>query len=277
MRWRQGRRSTNVEDRRGRVARRATVGGGAVVLALLAALLLGQDPGKVLEQIGVSTQQVPQQTAPPSQHQDELTEFVKVVLGDTEDVWHQIFADNGARYQEPTLVLYSDMTETACGYGQAAAGPFYCPADQHVYLDLSFLRELKRMGASGDFAFAYVIAHEVGHHIQTLQGISHQVRRAQSQMRQVDANALQVRMELQADCYAGVWAHHAHRQRQILERGDVDEGLQAAAAVGDDQIQRSAGRRVHPESFTHGSSEQRVTWFRRGLETGRVQACDTFQ
>jgi predicted metalloprotease len=251
------------------------MGGGAVMLALLAALLLGQDPGKVLETIGASTQQVPQQVPQQTAQQDELTEFVRVVLGDTEDVWNQIFSASGARYREPTLVLYSDMTETACGYGQAAAGPFYCPADQQLYLDLSFLGQLKRMGASGDFAFAYVIAHEIGHHIQTLQGISHQIQRAQSQMRKADANALQVRMELQADCYAGVWAHHAHRQRQILERGDVDEGLQAAAAVGDDQIQRSAGRRVHPESFTHGSSEQRVSWFRRGLETGNVQACDT--
>jgi len=248
-----------------------------VILALVAALLLGQDPAQVLETIGQVQQPSSPMPAPQSQAQDALAEFASVVLGDTEDVWNGIFRAGGANYREPVLVLYSDMTETACGYGQAAAGPFYCPGDQKLYLDLSFLRQLKQMGASGDFAFAYVIAHEVGHHVQTLQGISEQVQRAKTRMGAADSNALQVRMELQADCYAGVWAHHAHRQRQILEPGDVEEGLRAAAAVGDDQIQRSAGRRVHPESFTHGSSEQRVTWFRRGLETGSIEACDTFQ
>ena len=266
-----------MDDRRRQVARRATVGGGAVIVALLAALLLGQDPEQVLETMTQMQQPSNPATSPQSEAQDELADFATVVLGDTEDVWNAIFTAGGARYREPVLVLYSDMTETACGFGSAASGPFYCPGDEKLYLDLSFLRQLKQMGASGDFAFAYVIAHEVGHHVQTLQGISEQVQRAKMRSRETEANALQVRMELQADCYAGVWAHHAHRQRQILEPGDVEEGLRAAAAVGDDHIQRSAGRRVHPESFTHGSSEQRVGWFRRGLERGSMEACDTFQ
>ena len=208
--------------------------------------------------------------------QTEASEFVSVVLADTEDTWSTIFSSEGARYQVPKLVLYSGAIQSACGFGSAAAGPFYCPGDRKVYLDLSFLNQLERMGASGDFAVAYVIAHEVGHHIQNQQGTLGKAQRAQRSLGKRDANAFQVLVELQADCYAGVWAHHAHKQRQILEQGDIEEGLQAAASVGDDRLQQAAGRRVHPESFTHGSSKQRAYWFRRGLETGSMRACDTF-
>lgn len=278
MRWEKGRRSANVEDRRGQGVRRgAKLGGGAIIIALLAAMFLGQDPTVILNQIGgpgQTTTPTPQQRNPA---EDEAADFVSVVLGDTEDVWGRIFAASGSQYRPPTLVLYSGATETgACGLGQAAAGPFYCPGDQKVYIDLSFVNELRRLGAPGDFAFAYVVAHEVGHHVQNLVGTAAEVRRAQSQMSQSDGNAMQVKMELQADCYAGVWAHHAHRERQILESGDVEEGLAAAASVGDDRLQKAAGRRVHPESWTHGSSQQRAGWFREGLQNGNAQGCDPF-
>jgi len=201
-----------------------------------------------------------QQTAPAqtSEQEQEVADFVSVVLGDTEEVWRGVFQQNGLTYQDPTLVLYTDQTPTACGTGQAAAGPFYCPGDQKLYLDLSFLGEMKRMGAEGDFALAYVIAHEVGHHIQTLVGTAKKVRQMQARSSQIEGNQIQVKMELQADCFAGVWAHHAQKQRQILEEGDIEEGIRAAAAVGDDHLQRMAGRRVVPEAFTHGSSEQRM-------------------
>ncbi|MBT8135484.1 MAG: neutral zinc metallopeptidase [Gammaproteobacteria bacterium] len=279
MRWKKGRRSQNIDDRRGQQMRRAGgIGGGAVVIALLAAVFLGQNPATILEQLGGlggTTSQVPDQRQTAAS--DEAADFVSVVLADTEDVWNKIFEGAGSRYSPPQLVLYSGATRTdACGLGQAAAGPFYCPGDYKVYIDLSFLNELKRLGAPGDFAFAYVIAHEVGHHIQNLVGTATEVRQAQQRSSKRDQNALQVMMELQADCYAGVWAHHAHRDRQVLEEGDVEEGLAAAASVGDDRLQQSAGRRVHPESFTHGSSEQRAQWFYAGLESGSVNACDTF-
>ncbi|NND58982.1 MAG: flagellar biosynthesis protein FlgM [Gammaproteobacteria bacterium] len=279
MRWRKGRRSSNVEDRRGQTVRRgASVGGGAVILALIAVFFFGQDPALVLEQMGNVNQAQPQsQGRQPSAEEDQLAEFTKVVLADTEDVWTAMFRNAGSQYRQPVLVLYNGITDTAgCGRGQAAAGPFYCPADNKIYIDLSFVRELTRLGASGDFAFAYVIAHEVGHHIQNITGTARQVREAQSRTSKQGANALQVKMELQADCYAGVWAHHADRQRQILERGDVDEGLAAAASVGDDRLQAAAGRRVQPETWTHGSSKQRAQWFRQGFQTGAVDACDTF-
>jgi len=213
----------------------------------------------------------------PTAGQDELGDFVAAVLGDTEDTWHEIFREMGQTYEEPRLVLFSDMVQSACGFNQAAVGPFYCPADQKVYIDLGFYRDLRdRFRAPGDFAQAYVIAHEIGHHVQTLLGISQRVHRARSRAGQVEANALSVRQELQADCFAGVWANHAHRARQLLEEGDVEEGLNAASQIGDDRMQQRAGGYVSPESFTHGSAEQRVRWFRRGLERGDVEACDTF-
>jgi predicted metalloprotease len=222
---------------------------------------------------GQSTQQAPTQT---NAQEEEIKDFLAVVLGDTEQVWGTLFQQAGFRYQPPKLVLYRDATPTACGTGQAAAGPFYCPGDHKLYLDLSFLSELKRMGASGDFALAYVIAHEVGHHIQTLEGTAQKVQAARARSSKVAGNRIQVAMELQADCYAGVWAHHAQNQRQILEQGDLEEGMQAAASVGDDHLQRMAGRRVVPEGFTHGSSEQRQQWLLRGLKSGDLSQCDTF-
>lgn len=209
--------------------------------------------------------------------EDELADFVSVVLADTEDTWHKLFQAEGATYREPRLVLFDGMVRSACGMGQAAMGPFYCPGDQKVYIDLSFYRDLReRFRAPGDFAQAYVIAHEVGHHVQTLVGVSAKVQQRKAQVSRREANAIQVRMELQADCFAGVWAHHADRARNILEAGDIEEALTAAAAIGDDRIQRQTQGRITPESFTHGTSEQRQRWFKRGLKEGRVTSCDTF-
>lgn len=279
MRWKGRRQSKNLDDRRGMTAGRgAAVGGGAVIIALVAALLLGQDPTEILQQVATQQSRTSQSGSaqPRSAAENEAAEFVGVVLGDTEEIWGAIFRQAGSQYQPPKLVLFSESTKTACGFGSAASGPFYCPGDRQVYLDLSFLGQLQKMGASGDFSVAYVIAHEIGHHVQTITGTSKQVRSAQQGSGRQQQNALQVRMELQADCFAGVWAHHAHKQFNILERGDIEEALGAAAAVGDDNIQRQAGRRVQPESFTHGSSEQRMRWFRSGLESGAIQSCDTF-
>lgn len=281
MRWRGKRRSSNIEDRRGqsggrRMGRRAGMGGGMTIIALIAAMIFGFDPSALLGVLGGGSAPV-QETRAPSNGQDaEVVEFLGVVLGDTEQVWGEMFQRAGLQYKPPKLVLYNDATPTACGTGQAAAGPFYCPGDHKLYLDLSFLAELQRMGAQGDFALAYVIAHEVGHHIQTLEGTAAKVQRARQQMSQTDGNRVQVAMELQADCYAGVWAHHAHNDRQLLEPGDIEEGMGAAAAVGDDTLQRKAGRRVVPEAFTHGSAQQRTEWLIRGLRSGNVQDCDTF-
>ncbi len=277
MRWRDRRRSSNIEDRRGqRMGRGATIGGGGIILALVAIFLLGQDPAEVLQGIqqsgGPSQQQQPYQ---PSPQEQRVAEFVSVVLADTEDTWSDIFRRAGYSYRPPKLVLYSEMTPTACGTGQAASGPFYCPGDQKIYLDLTFLNELQRMGAQGDFAVAYVLAHEVGHHIQTVTGMAQKVRQLQARASKAQANAIQVRMELQADCYAGVWANHTQQRTRFLERGDIEEGLQAAAAVGDDAIMRKAGRVPRREAFTHGSSRERMEWFNRGLESGDLQACDT--
>lgn len=284
MRWQKGRRSQNIEDRRGQgpragMPRGVKMGGGMGILLLLAVVLLGGDPMQLLGMLGGGPSGPPQQssvepgTVPAN---DEQAQFVSAVLADTEDTWGGIFQTAGGRYQPPTLVLYNDTTPTACGYGSAASGPFYCPGDRRVYLDLGFFRELGRLGAPGDFAQAYVIAHEVAHHVQNLVGTMDQVDRARRQSAQRQSNALSVMLELQADCYAGVWAHHAHRQRNILERGDIEEGLGAAAAVGDDRLQRMSGRGVHPESFTHGTSEQRAHWFRTGLKSGDLNSCNTF-
>ena len=219
----------------------------------------------------------PQTQAPKTQSKDDLGRFVSVVLADTEDVWNDLFAQMGKSYREPKLVLFTGGVRSACGFGQAAMGPFYCPLDQKLYVDLSFYRDMKtRFGADGDFAQAYVIAHEVGHHVQTLFGISEKVQRAKTRMSQRQSNSLQVRMELQADCFAGVWARLAQRTKKILEPGDIEEGLNAAAAIGDDNIQRKTQGHVVPDAFTHGTSKQRVRWFKRGIDTGDIHQCDTF-
>ena len=275
------RQSSNIEDRRGMRPVRTGVGlsiGGVLFLVVLS--LLGINP---LPFLGVATKAPEvqmQESAQPYQESPQeahLREMTAVVLADTEETWNALLPQYGVQYQEPTLVLFSGAVQSACGTAEAAMGPFYCPLDQKVYIDMSFYDDLsQRFGAPGDFAQAYVIAHEVGHHVQNLVGTAEKVQAAQQRMGKAEANALSVRMELQADCYAGVWANHAARSRQLLESGDVDEGLRAASAIGDDRIQRETQGRVVPDAFTHGSSEQRVRWFRRGLETGNPADCDTF-
>lgn len=260
-----------------RLGRRGAGGGIGLVVVVLAALYFGIDPAVLLQGGPVGT--VDQGTSRPlSAEENELADFVSVVLADTEDSWNAIFAANGGRYEEPVLVLFSGAVRSACGFAQSAMGPFYCPGDRKVYIDLSFYDELRqRYGAPGDFAQAYVIAHEVGHHVQNLLGISGRVQGAMQRAGRSEANALSVRLELQADCLAGLWAAHADRARDILERGDVAEALAAASAIGDDRLQRQATGQVSPDSFTHGSSEQRMRWFRRGMEGRGVADCDTFQ
>ncbi len=276
MRWAGRRGSSNVEDRRGTRFRGAGgIGLGTIVLALVA-LYFGQDPSVVLQNVQPS-QQAEQVPYEESADEAQLREFISVVLADTEETWGAIFGMNGSTYQEPTLVLFSGAVESACGFAQAAVGPFYCPADRKVYIDLSFYRDLQtRFGAPGDFAQAYVIAHEVGHHVQTLLGISERNMAARRGASESEANALSVRQELQADCFAGVWAHNANRDRQLLEPGDIEEGLNAASAIGDDRLQQQSRGYVAPESFTHGSSEQRMRWFKRGYDSGDVNVCDSF-
>jgi len=280
MLWQKGRRSANIEDRRsGRRGGRAAGGiGGIGLIVAVGYFFLSGDPSMLIRQIAGGLDSQPQQSAPvqTSEQEEQVKEFVSVVLADTEEVWRGVFQQSGLTYKDPILVLYTDQTPTACGTGQAAAGPFYCPGDKKLYLDLSFLGEMKRMGATGDFALAYVIAHEVGHHVQTLVGTATKVRQMQARSSQIESNQIQVAMELQADCFAGVWAHHAQKQRQILEEGDIEEGIRAAAAVGDDHLQRMAGRRVVPEAFTHGSSQQRMDWLKRGLSSGDAKACNAF-
>ena len=278
MRW-DGLRSSNVEDRRGLGGPVAIGGGGLGLLAIVViSMLFGADPRQVLEQVGGGqTQQVQQRQPGQARPDDKLAEFSSAVLASTEQTWRQEFSARGSTYEEPRLVLYDGYTQTGCGGGQAAMGPFYCPLDHRVYLDLSFFRELdQRFGAPGDFAGAYVIAHEVGHHVQTLLGVSDRVRAAQQSGARSRANALSVRLELQADCLAGVWAHHANARQKIIEPGDVEEGIRAASAVGDDTLSRASGRAIAPDAFTHGSSEQRVSWFQTGYQSGRMEACDTF-
>lgn len=284
MRWRGERQSQNVEDRRGRgpaLGRGAGLGCGGLIVVLVISWLTGANPLQLLqiaEQIqppAASVDAGPAQAGPPG---DELGQFAATVLGSTEEVWQKLFTAQGATYRPPRLVLFDGAVESACGLNSAAVGPFYCPGDQKVYLDLSFFDELsQRFGAPGDFAAAYVIAHEVGHHVQNLLGYSEAVTRAQEQARtREEANEYSVRLELMADCLAGVWAHHAQRDRNLLEPGDIEEGLRAASAIGDDRMQKMATGRVQPESWTHGSSEMRVSWLRRGLERGDPDACETF-
>jgi uncharacterized protein len=269
-----GRRSSNVEDRRGMRAGPAVGGIGAVVL-LVAALIFGVDPSQLLEQQPQSGAIAPEDSAALANDPGRI--FVSQVLADTEDSWTELFRSEGVRYEEPTLVLFRGATRSACGTGQSAMGPFYCSLDRSIYIDLSFYDDLReRFGADGDFAQAYVIAHEVGHHVQNLTGTLQRTASLRQRMSEAEGNRLSVMQELQADCYAGVWANHGHRSRNILETGDIEEGLAAAAAIGDDRLQRQSQGRVVPESFTHGTSAQRVRWFRRGLETGDVDACDTF-
>ncbi|MBD2230128.1 KPN_02809 family neutral zinc metallopeptidase [Phormidium tenue] len=273
MKWQSSRRSINIDDRRGMPGGGAAIGGlGSILLALVVALL-GGDPSVVLE--GNPYEDAPQAS---SEESDRAADFVAAVLGETEDTWHSIFqSEFGATYEEPGLVLYSGATQSACGTGRAAMGPFYCPADQKVYLDTSFFRDLQvNLGAPGDFAQAYVIAHEVGHHVQNLLGVSSQVQRAQQRANETQANELSVRLELQADCFAGVWANRAQRSGEILEEGDIEEALNAASQIGDDRLQMESQGYVTPDSFTHGSSQQRAEWFYRGIETGDINQCNTF-
>ncbi len=284
MRLEDERESSNIEDRRGAPVRAgARVGRFSIwaVLIALVAAYFGIDPRLVLSLMQGGPQGVErhQQAQPPNQPpaRDADSVFISKVLGNTEDVWRQLFGQMGHAYHEPTLVLFSGATSSACGLGQSAMGPFYCPPDQKVYIDLRFFEDLqRRYGAPGDFARAYVLAHEVGHHAQNLLGISDQVRALQQRSGEAQANQLSVRLELQADCLAGVWANRAHAWRQILEPGDVEEGLRAAAAVGDDTLQRRTRGYVVPDAFTHGTSAERVGWFRRGLQSGDLKQCDTF-
>ena len=283
MRWKGGRRSRNVEDRRGmsmgRGAKVGGVGGLGFLVIIVLYMLLGGDPSQLVEQMPVDSGPSASTSAgPPPPGQDELADFVSVVLADTEDTWNPIFASIGRQYEEPHLVLFSGQVRSACGMAGAAMGPFYCPADRKLYIDLSFYDELKRrFRAPGDFAQAYVIAHEVGHHVQNLLGINAEVQDMQRRVSKAEANELSVRLELQADCLAGVWGYHTQRERNMLEAGDLDEALNAASAIGDDRIQRESTGRVVPDSFTHGSSAQRVKWFRIGFESGDVAQCDTFR
>jgi uncharacterized protein len=274
MRWQMGRRSDNIEDRRGTGVSTPVVGGGVgVLLIALIAMFLGVDPSFILEQGSA-----PSTSGPRPANEEQLKDFVSVVLADTEDTWNPIFQQLGRTYQEPKLVLFSGQVNSACGLAQSAVGPFYCPGDQKVYIDLNFYQELKtRHNAPGDFAQAYVIAHEIGHHVQTLLGISEQVQAARSRVGEAQANQLSVRQELQADCFAGIWANNAQRTRQILEEGDIEEALNAATQIGDDTLQRQAQGYVVPDSFTHGSAAQRVRWFKTGFQSGSLEQCDTFK
>jgi predicted metalloprotease len=279
MRWKDGRRSANVDDRRRvRLSGKAKGGGIGIILLALVGMYFGIDPAIILEQgENLSGTTVQQSEYVPTSQENELADFVSVVLADTEDTWGNIFSGDGRTYEQPKLVLFTGSVESACGYAQAAMGPFYCPADKQVYIDLGFYQDLRStMGAPGDFAQAYVIAHEVGHHVQNLLGISDQVHEMRSRISQSDYNQLSVRLELQADCLSGVWANRADRARQILEGGDIEEALNAASMIGDDRLQKQARGYVTPDSFTHGSSEQRVRWFKKGLEAGNVNTCDTF-
>lgn len=294
MRWKRGTRSNHVEDRRGRGARMGAT--AAPALLRLVPMLLRSKFGRILlvggviiifggQMLGLDTLSLlsggagSYSQAPREKHEseDEMLDFVSVILGDTEQTWQQYFSKMQRQYRYPTLVLFNESVHSACGHASALVGPFYCPGDQKLYLDLSFFEDLaQRHGAPGDFAQAYVIAHEVGHHVQTLLGISNQVQQAGRGRSKAEINALSVRQELQADCFAGLWGHAANRERQMLDPGDLEEALRAASAIGDDRLQREAGGSIVPDSFTHGTSAQRMRWFKIGFETGDIAACDTF-
>ncbi|MES2536487.1 MAG: neutral zinc metallopeptidase [Pseudomonadota bacterium] len=285
MKWEGNRESDNVEDRRGSGGGIGGIGGrsvgiGTIVIALVASYFFGVDPGTVVSVLtggGGQVAQVEQGPAAKPPANDQMAKFVGTVLADTEDVWSEIFRANGSTYAKPKLVLFSGATQTACGTGQTASGPFYCPGDQKIYIDLSFYQTMReRFKVSGEFAEAYVIAHEVGHHVQNLMGIMDKVAGARNGGSQAQANALSVRVELQADCFAGVWAKNANQARSILEAGDIEAALNAASAIGDDALQRQSRGQVVPDSFTHGTSAQRVKWFTRGIESGKVSTCNTF-
>jgi len=278
MLWRGQRQSDNVEDRRGMSGGGLAIGGGlGGIVLLVIALLLGADPRQLLQQSpGAAPSTGTQSSRPVNPQEEELKQFSLTVLASTEDIWGDLFNQQGARYRKPTLVLFTDQVSSNCGEAGAAVGPFYCPGDEKLYLDLSFFNELQtRFRAPGDFAEAYVIAHEVGHHVQKLMGTMDRVDAARSRMSEAQANQLSVRLELQADFLAGVWAHYA-QQKGLLEQGDIEEALNAASAVGDDRLQREGQGYVVPDSFTHGTSEQRIRWFRKGLETGDIRQGDTF-
>jgi predicted metalloprotease len=280
MRWRGRRQSENVEDRRGSRVSRGVVGGGigTVVLVLLA-MYFGVDPSVVMQ--GIGDQDASTTTTEPyaeSEMEAQWRQQVAVTLAETEDSWQAVFRELGGEYREPVLVLFTGAVDSGCGFAEAAMGPFYCSADERVFIDLAFFDELQaRLGAGGDFPRAYVVAHEVGHHVQNLLGISGRVQELRQRVDEIEANQLSVRLELQADCFAGLWAHHADRAAGILEPGDIEEGLNAASAIGDDTLQKNAGRAVVPDSFTHGSAAQRQRWFGRGYDTGRFDDCDTFK
>ncbi len=275
------RQSTNIEDRRGMsTGKKVSIGGGvgAVIVAILY-LVMGGDPQDVLNSFDQQGQGYSQTTSnyQPSAHEQQLAEFVSVVLADTEDVWKKIFNASGLQYREPKLVLFNKATESACGFAQAATGPFYCPGDEKVYIDLNFLEHLQRqLGAQGDFAVAYIIAHEVGHHVQNQLGVLGKVNSLRGRVSQREYNAQTVRLELQADFYAGVWAYHAQKMKNILEAGDIEEAINAAQAVGDDRIRKQSQGYIAPDSFTHGTSAQRMHWFKKGLATGNPKEGDTF-
>lgn len=281
MKWKGRRESDNVDDRRSMSGGKIAAGGGVIaIVIILINLFMGGDNSAVLNEINNQLQQqtITEEAVPLSAQDEEMGRMVRVILADTEDVWHKIFEENGLVYEEPKLVLFRNSVQTACGGASSASGPFYCPLDKKVYMDLSFFDELQsRFGAQGgDFAIAYVIAHEVGHHVQTLMGTSAKVRQMQQQLNQADANKLSVALELQADFYAGLWAHYNEEMNQMLEEGDIEEALSAAHAVGDDAIQKRAQGHVVPDSFTHGTSAQRVYWFKKGLNTGQFNAGTTF-
>jgi predicted metalloprotease len=283
MRWEDNRESDNVEDRRGGGGFGGfggrSIGIGTIVIALIGSYFFGVSPATIIGLLSGGPVPVSQQQAPAHKPpvDDPVARFVSVVLADTEDVWGEIFKERGGQYVRPKLVLFSGRTPTACGMGQTAVGPFYCPGDQKVYLDLQFFQTMReRFHVASEFAEAYVIAHEVGHHVQNLTGIADKVEQMRRGASERKSNALSVRMELQADCFAGVWAYHANRARHILETGDVESALKAASAIGDDTLQRQSQGVVVPDSFTHGTSEQRVRWFTRGIDSGDIKNCNTF-
>ena len=278
MRWREGRRSENVEDQRGSVVRKGAIGGGiGIVIILAIGLLTGADPGALINSIATESDSLDGTPVVLTAAENESADFVSVVLADTEDTWQSIFQQNGRVYRQPRLVLFKGSVDSACGFAESAMGPFYCPGDEKVYIDLDFYRELKdQLGAPGDFAQAYVIAHEVGHHVQNLVGTLDEVQRLQSRSDEATANKYSVMLELQADCYAGVWAYHADRERQVIEAGDIEEATNAAARIGDDALQKRSQGYVVPDSFTHGTSAQRMKWFNAGFASGDIDSCDTF-